>query len=1017
MKKNTLLLFLILFSSILYSQSLNPVYRSMKNEFHPSQEIQAEIIAPQTTGVKEISDLGNPPDRNWVKQFGGDGADVGQDIVTDAAGNSYVTGYFSGPVNFGTVILTSTGYTDGFLAKFSSTGNLIWMRQLSCEPYSIVRSLGITLDEGGYVYITGSFNGAVLQIGTYTLQRTGVEDLFVAKYDSSGMPVMATHYGIVGGTIRQGKSIAVDGEGNCYVVNGSYAAELYGGYNLSKFDHSGYFQWEYENGAWFMDVKYHAGSSGDAGEPALYLTGYIDSDVIFGNTTLTTTDYSNAPFLARCNTSGTFEWAVQGVPVALGYITNYNRAYSVITDNNGDVYFSGRFEEKLVFGSDTLENSYWNNYAPFVVKCSPTGSFEWARQGEILTPSYAAVSPVNYPVDVTIDPAGNPVISCDLLNDTIAFGNIIAGGSGWVMVGYDASGNEQWRARCDGSPKQIFGTAGNKFTCTGYVGGNIMIMLTDALGTGEWRLETSGNSGAAGVVNLELDSQGNLFVYGKTDNPDPVIGAATGAFLAKLRPDGDTLWSIPFIGGRYNTTYGSFISCDQEDNVCVMGIFSDTLQIGNEMLLNTGYNDGLFIVKLNSSGVVLWLKQIGDSLTTIEGNSLATDHQNNVIASGIFYGSLTIGTCTLTDAGSGDVFVAKFDANGNAVWAERAGGDDMEWAGYVSSDGMNNIYLTGEFYSRTITIGNQTIHLTSYDGDVILIKFSPQGQMSWFQAYGGGAADTIRRYYCWPVAIRTDAGGNSYIYGWTGKSNSYGSFVLDSPYNYNLALIKTNNAGNVQWAKIIKEKRYGYHSMQIDIDGQGNCYVGGNIRDTVYFENNMVVKEGPSDLFLAKYGNSGDFIWAKLFSSNPSQRTGIPSYTNNLCGIAVYDTASLFMAGKSIYDLEVDDIVLHSSNVNGFISLIGPDIPVGMITSKANESGLIVYPNPASDIVTVELMQSGMHQDAMLSVYNMQGKKLMQHAMNGEPHFRFSLSGEPSGLYLVQIQLGNLSEIARIVKD
>jgi hypothetical protein len=41
----------------------------------------------------------------------------------------------------------------------------------------------------------------------------------------------------------------------------------------------------------------------------------------------------------------------------------------------------------------------------------------------------------------------------------------------------------------------------------------------------------------------------------------------------------------------------------------------------------------------------------------------------------------------------------------------------------------------------------------------------------------------------------------------------------------------------------------------------------------------------------------------------------------------------------------------------------------------------------------------------------------MQHAMNGEPQFRFSLSGAPSGIYLIQVQSGNLSEIARIVKD
>ena len=251
---------------------------------------------------------------------------------------------------------------------------------------------------------------------------------------------------------------------------------------------------------------------------------------------------------------------------------------------------------------------------------------------------------------------------------------------------------------------------------------------------------------------------------------------------------------------------------------------------------------------------------------------------------------------------------------------------------------------------------------------MVLIKFTPGGQMTGFHAYGGGQADTTDRYNCWPNAIKTDANGNSYIYGWTGPGNLYGSFLLESPYNYNFSLMKINSSGIVQWAKIIKEKQYGWHSMQIDLDGDGNCYIGGNFRDTIYFENNMVVNQGKSDLFLAKYGNTGNFIWAKVFSSNPSGQAGNPNPNNYLYVITVYDTASLFIAGNTCYEIQFDDIILHSSSSNGFIALLGSEIPVGIQAPQKVGTGLSIYPNPADDYIYIACNGQTRYENTVTSI-------------------------------------------------
>ncbi|MFH1159929.1 MAG: T9SS type A sorting domain-containing protein [bacterium] len=76
-----------------------------------------------------------------------------------------------------------------------------------------------------------------------------------------------------------------------------------------------------------------------------------------------------------------------------------------------------------------------------------------------------------------------------------------------------------------------------------------------------------------------------------------------------------------------------------------------------------------------------------------------------------------------------------------------------------------------------------------------------------------------------------------------------------------------------------------------------------------------------------------------------------------------------------------------------------------------------IYPNPTTDIVIVELMEAGATTTANITVYSMHGGKLLQRTINGESKFQFSLSGKPVGIYMVHVQSGDRSEIAKVVKN
>ena len=96
-------------------------------------------------------------------------------------------------------------------------------------------------------------------------------------------------------------------------------------------------------------------------------------------------------------------------------------------------------------------------------------------------------------------------------------------------------------------------------------------------------------------------------------------------------------------------------------------------------------------------------------------------------------------------------------------------------------------------------------------------------------------------------------------------------------------------------------------------------------------------------------------------------------------------------------------------------SVLKEDAP-GAETTVKNQF-IKVYPNPTADLVIVELLGTDANRVASVTVYSMQGGRLLQKTMNGETKLQFSLAGRPVGMYMVHVQSGDRSEIAKVVKN
>ena len=160
----------------------------------------------------------------WVKQAGGTHYDGGSAIAIDGEGCCYVTGSFMNTAYFGSLSLTTNEYSDGFIAKFDSSGNWQWAKKTGSSAGEI------TFDNIGNLNIIGHFDGTV-HFGTFSLTSYGCEDIFVAKLDSNGNFLWVNQAG--GASRDYGVGIAIGGINNVYIT-GSFMSEAYfGSYSIT----------------------------------------------------------------------------------------------------------------------------------------------------------------------------------------------------------------------------------------------------------------------------------------------------------------------------------------------------------------------------------------------------------------------------------------------------------------------------------------------------------------------------------------------------------------------------------------------------------------------------------------------------------------------------------------------------------------------------------------------------------------------------------------------------------------
>ncbi|MFQ5511853.1 MAG: FlgD immunoglobulin-like domain containing protein [Candidatus Krumholzibacteriia bacterium] len=323
----------------------------------------------------------------WSRRFGGTGVDRGLTVAVDASGNVIVAGLFKGTVNFGGGNLTSAGDLDIFVAKYDASGVHQWSRSFGGADRDL--QVTVALDASGNVMVTGGFRGTV-NFGGGNLTSAGIGDIFLAKYDASGVHQWSQRFGDT--TADVGFGIAVDASGNA-IVTGTFSGTVdFGGGNLTsagandifvaKYDAGGVHQWSKRFGDVGSDLS--SGATVDASGNVI-VTGSFEGTVDFGGGNLTSAGFNDI-FIAKYDASGVHQWSQRFGDTDAG--GDHGRA--IAADASGNVIATGWFRGTVDFGGGNLVSA---------------GSVDifLAKYGDVTVPvfiSYFGATPRGLAVDV-----------------------------------------------------------------------------------------------------------------------------------------------------------------------------------------------------------------------------------------------------------------------------------------------------------------------------------------------------------------------------------------------------------------------------------------------------------------------------------------------------------------------------------------------------------------------------------------------------------------------------------------
>ena len=493
-----------------------------------------------------------------------------------------------------------------------------------------------------------------------------------------------------------------------------------------------------------------------------------------------------------------------------------------------------------------------------------------------------------------------------------------------------------------------------------------------------------GEDGNEAADDLMVAKSGGLLVAGSFEgtlrlgSQDLVAKEKEDVYLVKLDENGVPIWGVSGEGVDVDKTVA--IGEDDAGNIYWTGTYWREITFSGQKLTSEGGTKAIFIVKYSSSGQLVWAKSL--SATGLKGvGGLDIDAQNNLYLTGYFGGELTLPGITLTAKGEADLFVARMNTEGEAIWATAIGETGFIRGINIVAGQNNDVYVSGYFKGQLI-VSTDTIKTNTSDNDVFIARFDQTtGTPVWGRKAGG-----VHEDFC--TSLVMDETGYLYVSGYY-----YGVLALGegievqaSGFNDNFYLLKYADTGQPQWAKT-----FGGEGLVHAIDLQyrdGELLLGGYFRDQLTINSSSLTSEANFDSFLATY-SSDDGLLRQLWQ--------LPSSGFMLISKLRYlDESHYVVIGSFTETATLTPLSLTSTGAyNAFVAK-GNQMTTSLSSPEGLNTPIALFPNPVSDLLYIQTSLS----DYQLTIFTSLG----QAVFSGKAETEINLASLPTGRYYLLVQ-------------
>lgn len=494
-----------------------------------------------------------------------------------------------------------------------------------------------------------------------------------------------------------------------------------------------------------------------------------------------------------------------------------------------------------------------------------------------------------------------------------------------------------------------------------------------------------------------------------------MLGIFNLTFLFGQTPEID--WKKSFGGSNFD--YANDIILTSEGNFMIAGI---TRSDDGDISHNIG-GDDFWLIHMDSEGNLIWEKTFGGTDYDRASEVIETSDGNFVVVGLTWSDDVDV----TENKGMSDVWIVKFDSEGNLIWEKSYGGSADESASSIEQTTDGGYIVVGSSRSND---GDLTSN--KGDADVWILKLDSEGDLEWQKSYGGNDQD-------WAASVKQTTDGG-YIVGGTSKSTN-GDPIENKGWD-DMWILKLDSSGEIEWQKIYGGSDYEVVNSVLQTEGGGYMVAGYTWSD----DGDVSHQYGVRDIWVLKLDSEGSLIWEKTFggSNEDTAYSIIPSVHGGfvLSGFSSSTDGDLTSnnGGSDFWIVKIDDagnlewqqslggslqdwayaavednegalvVVGHSASSDGDFSENKGQTDVWVVKFEASiigisdhlNSNIEIFPNPTIDFLNLNLGTE--IENVRISITNVSGRTMMNKDYKNVQNLTLDFQSYSSGIYFLNIE-------------